>query len=505
MGVKSVDLKRGRLPLRGGPSLLSGVAVAACCAALVPLPTLSGPAVTTFLAYFFIAAIAYAVAVARLGRDRLSSRTIWAFAILFRLILLLNSPPTLSTDVYRYIWDGRLMNAGANPYAYPVESPLLDRFDSPQRAMVNQREMASPYLPAAQIFFALIYRLAPDSPIAFQIAAALLDLSAGWLVMDMLSRLGLPRARALIYLWNPLVVVEFAQGAHVDALMICLSMAAFWFLIAVPAARQRRARLFTLGSVITLAAATLTKGLPGLLLPVVARRWGWRRTILCAGLIVAACLPFAWGAGWGLVGPLNGEGLLGAIRIYAAYWNYNGGLYHWLEVGLSGYPTPGPAPLEVVGWAPVMAAKLMVAFALALTLVVVWRLGQRWESPSSASEGGDQDASSPQSLALLRWAAVPPAAYLLLTTTIHPWYVTFMVPLLPFLLPKEGEITRTRRFLWPWLYFSMAVPLSYLTYFDPAHLREFDFVRLMEYAPFYMLLIWAAWSAKGANEYRRRR
>ena len=48
-------------------------------------------------------------------------------------------------------------------------------------------------------------------------------------------------------------------------------------------------------------------------------------------LIVAVCLPFALGAGWGLTGPLDGEGLFGALRVYAAaseHWNYNGGLYH---------------------------------------------------------------------------------------------------------------------------------------------------------------------------------
>jgi hypothetical protein len=204
--------------------------------------------------------------------------------------------------------------------------------------------MASPYLPAAQVLFAAVYRLAPDSSTPFQVAAVLFDLLTGWLVTDLLRRLGLPRARALIYLWNPLVVVEFAHGAHVDALMICLMMAALWSLVVAWAAASAAPTTF---SVVALAAATLTKGLPVLLLPVVARRWGWRRTIVYAGLIIAVCLPFALGAGWGLTGPLDGEGLFGALRIYASRWNYNGGIYHWLEVGLSGYWTPGAVPPEV--------------------------------------------------------------------------------------------------------------------------------------------------------------
>jgi hypothetical protein len=211
-----------------------------------------------------------------------------------------------------------MTNAGINPYAHRIDSPLLDAFDSPQRALVNHRWMATPYLPAAQVFFAAVYRIAPDSPLAFQIAAILLDLMTGWLVIDLLRRLGRPRTWGLIYLWNPLVVVEFANGAHVDALMICLMMVTLWTLVVV------RPRAL---SVVALAAAALTKGLPTLLLPVVWRRWGWHYTVAFAALAIVACIPFALGAGWGLVGPLDGEGLFGALRIYAARWNFNGGLY----------------------------------------------------------------------------------------------------------------------------------------------------------------------------------
>jgi len=247
------------------------VAIEACLIALTRLPTLRGPMVPTFLAYFFIAAVAYVVAVTRLGHDSLSLRAIWAFALLFRLTLLWTSPPTLSDDVYRYIWDGRLANAGVNPYAYPVNSPALDWLDSPLRALVNHNWMASPYLPVAQGLFAVVYRLAPNRPLAFQIAAALFDLLTGWLATDMLRRLGLPRIRALIYLWNPLIAVEFAHGAHADALMVFLVMSALW-LLTVAGQRPDRARTLTLGSAVALAAATLTKGIPALLLPVVVRR-----------------------------------------------------------------------------------------------------------------------------------------------------------------------------------------------------------------------------------------
>jgi hypothetical protein len=453
---------------------IAGLVMGLCFAGMALLVDLPRHLVP-FLVLYGLAYLTYAVAVWRLlrrpdGRRRLI--LIVALGVLFRALLLLASPPTLSTDVYRYIWDGRLANAGINPYAHAVDSPLLDPFEASQRALVDHSWMATPYLPTAQAFFAVVYRLAPDSPLAFQVAAALLDLLAGVLVIDLLRRLGLSRVRSLIYLWNPLVIVEFAHGAHVDALMIFLMVAALWALVVV------RSRIL---SVIALTAATLTKGLPLLLLPVVVRRWRWHRAVLYAGLVIAVCVPFALGAGWGLAGPLDGEGLFGALRIYADQWNYNSGVYHWLEVLLSGYRTPGAVPLEAVGRAPIIAAKSIVTISLGLVLVFVWSKGR---------EGQDD-------LSLLRLALIPLAAYLLLATTVHPWYVTLIIPLLPFLPSRPGSSSKTGRFLVPGLLFPAAVALSYLTYLDPDNLREYTLIRLLEYIPLYAALVWAAWPASG--------
>jgi alpha-1,6-mannosyltransferase len=480
-----------RFSLSDRTSLFSGVVMAACFAAMVTLPILRGPPLKSYVVFFLVASAAYVVTVLCLDRAALSLGGIWAFAILFRLTVLLTAPPTLSDDVYRYIWDGRLANAGISPYAYSVDSPLLDAFDLPERALVNNEWMASPYLPVAQAVFAAAYRVIPASPFAFQVIAVLLDLSTGLVVIGILHLLNLPLRRGLIYLWNPLVIVEFAHGAHVDALMTFLMMVSLWALVSGKRRRTAGQRsesalgMHVLGpdllSPVALAAATLTKGIPALLLTVVGWCWGWRRTLLFAGLVVAVLVPFGLGAGWGLTGPLNGEGLFGALRIYGTRWNYNGGLYHWLEVALSGYRTPGAVPPEIVGETPIRVAKLAAATVLALVLIVV----------ASKARGCADHVRT------LRLAAIPLGAYLLLTTTLHPWYVTVIIPLLPFWLRRAGETTPTGRFIWPWIYLSAAVSLSYFTYLDPANLREYEWVRLVEYMPTFLLLMWAAWPAIG--------
>jgi hypothetical protein len=431
-----------------------------------------------FLSLYGVACAAYGAAclwmVRRVSGRSLALTIVFTLAIAFRVTLLAATPPTLSDDVYRYIWDGHLTGAGINPYAYPVNSPQLDGLDIEQRALVNHPWMASPYLPVAQAFFAVVYGLAPASPLAFQVGAAVVDLLAGLLLIDLLRRVGLRPVYALIYLWNPLVVFEFAHGAHVDAWMILLTMLALWTCVV------SRSHVLSASA---LAVATLTKGLPLLLLPVLARRWRWRHLVVYAGLVSCVCVVFVLGVGWGLRGPLDGEGLFGALRIYVAQWDYNGSLFRWLAVVAHLTWTGRLTAPAFPGAAPTLVAKLVVAAAMTLVLGGVWRQAGRYRDD----------------LSLLRLAAVPVGAYLLMATTVHPWYVTFIIPLMPFLLPASDEVSGFGRLALPWLVFSALVALSYLSYRVPGVVSEDPLIYLAEYVPFYGLLIWSAWSRRSAT------
>jgi hypothetical protein len=478
-------LRLNKLTQWGGASFLAGVAMATCLVVFTTLPRLRGPHLVPFLAYYLIACAAYFLSVLRIDRDRLPIRFIWGFALIFRFILLFTSP-ALSDDVYRYIWDGHLLNQGVNPYALPVNSPLLDSFDTPLRSLVNHSWMASPYLPIDQILFSIIYRIAPGSVLAFQIAAVTFDLLTGWLVMDILKQLKLPRRWLLIYLWSPLIIVEFAHGAHMDSWMISLVMATFWLLVKAKPGSQNERSLKT-GSVLTLAGATSTKIVPVILMPIFLRRWGWRRLVFFGGVTIIVAALFTIGAGWGLTGPLDGQGLFGAIRIYAAYWNHNSSLYHWLEVALTGYRAGGAVPVEPPYEQGILLAKLIAAGLAGLVVLATGWWAWRMDDPQKADH-------KTRSLRLLRLAIIPVSAYLLLTPTVHPWYVALIVPFLPFLLSKQSETLLARRFLWPWLYYTLIVVVSYLSYIDPANPREFAWVRRVVYLPFFLLLIWAALS-----------
>src|SRR6266496_3286021 len=78
-------------------------------------------------------------------------------AALFRLSIIF-SPPDLSDDIYRYIWDGRVQSAGINPYRYiPADHSLFDLRDEKIYPNINRRDYAHTiYPPVAEGAFLLI-------------------------------------------------------------------------------------------------------------------------------------------------------------------------------------------------------------------------------------------------------------------------------------------------------------------------------------------------------------
>jgi hypothetical protein len=423
--------------------------------------TLREEQVPTTLAWYALAFAAYLGSLVWAERRQpVPLALIWLGAIAFRVMLLFTGP-SLSDDVYRYLWDGYIFNHGVSPYAYPIESAELDHLDIPLRSMANHGWMASPYLPAAQLLFAGMTRLLPLQPIIFQSAMIIFDLLAAWLLVGLLRAAALPDHRLVLYLWNPLVVVELAHGAHVDGWMIFLTMLALWLTFS-----PKRPRLSSWLAPAALALATLTKLLPVLLLPVLFWHWRWRQLLLYGGLIIILLLPFGGQAGWGLTGPLDGTGLFGAVRIYADQWNFNSGLGHWLQVGY--LPSLGVTQ-------PFQTAKRLGLLALLAVLAVIWLQARR------------RTALRPT----LRLMAVPFMAYLLLTPTVHPWYALTLLVFLPFLPPAADEPRRYWLAVAPWLCLSATLPLSYLTYLDPLDFRELEWVRQLEWLPaLALLLVW---------------
>ena len=165
------------------------------------------------IAWYLLAFFAFLAAILWVEKRGISQRWLWGTAVCFRLLLLFTTP-TLSDDVYRYLWDGYVANQGVSPYAYAINAPELDYLDNAVREQANNAWMASPYLPAAQAIFWGVTAVSPLHPLFMQIIMTLFDLATAFLIARLLALASLPPRRLIIYLWNPLVIIEVAHSAH---------------------------------------------------------------------------------------------------------------------------------------------------------------------------------------------------------------------------------------------------------------------------------------------------
>ena len=112
-----------------------------------------------------------------------------------RLLLLPGTP--ISTDIFRYIWDGRVQAAGINPYLYlPSDAALTGLRDSAIYPYINRADYAPTiYPPASQMIFYLVTRIS-EAPVAMKAAMVALEGVAVWAILQLLAARGLPRSRS---------------------------------------------------------------------------------------------------------------------------------------------------------------------------------------------------------------------------------------------------------------------------------------------------------------------
>jgi len=220
------------------------------------------------------------------------------FALAMRLALV-GVEPLLSTDLYRYIWDGRVQAAGINPYLYAPADPALAALrDAAIYPHINRADYAvTAYPPIAEMFFFVVSRIS-ETATMMRLAMVGCEIVIAAIVIDLLRRLALPATAVVAYAWHPLAVWEISNNGHVEALMVALMMLGVWLLV-----RAQR-----VGGAIAVTLAALAKPYAVLILPVFWRPWDWRVPLAIAATILACYLPYL-GAGAGVFGFL-GQGYL---------------------------------------------------------------------------------------------------------------------------------------------------------------------------------------------------
>ena len=193
--------------------------------------------------------------------------------ILLRVVFL-PVTPSLSDDVYRYLWDGQVQRAGVSPYLYAPADPRLDRVAGSEtgaaggggsgeadagrsgqadrgeeaggsapdtaglRALVNHPRLRTVYPPLAQALFlgvagasdaagldparggVLLWKLVAG-------AADLLTAAAVWWLADAKRR----RQATVLYLLCPAVILQTWEAAHLEMVAVGLAVVAAALLV----------------------------------------------------------------------------------------------------------------------------------------------------------------------------------------------------------------------------------------------------------------------------------
>jgi hypothetical protein len=327
------------------------------------------------LALAAAASILYLGAVWLISRGRVPGRSgRWiclALAVLCRLPLI-PVEPTLSDDIYRYVWDGRIQAMGLNPYQAVPADPALDRLHTDVTRKMNHPALPTLYPPFAEWVFRGIAAI-QQSVVAFKITFVLLDLAVIGLLLRWLARAGRSPWLVLLYAWNPLVILEVAGSGHLDvvgALLLMVSFLAFSNRIGWLAA-------------VALVAAVEVKFVPVVLVPLFWRRIRLRDAAIAVGFGLLLALPFMGGT---LTAPI------GALPTFLAKWRFNGPAYALIE--------------------SLVNTRLLVALPVVAGLAVaVWFRRRADELTASA------------------WAW-PMGVALLLSPTVYPWYLLWLCPFL---------------------------------------------------------------------------
>jgi alpha-1,6-mannosyltransferase len=337
-----------------------------------------------FVMVALVQAAVYLLSVGLVWNRRTSWRAlavILTVAALLRLLVLC-APPYLSSDIYRYVWDGRVEGAGINPYRYVPVDPHLDRLRDSQIFPHINRSTYAPtiYPPVAEGIFFVVTRIS-QSLVAMKAAMVVFEAITIAALLRLFKAAGLPSGHILVYAWHPLPIWEFAGSGHIDAALIALVVLALW------AYHQDRSWLTALA----LAGATLIKFYPAVLLPAVYRRWEWRLPIAFVMAAVLGYLPFI-GAGWGVLGFLPGY-------VKEEGFTANGaGFFLWrlLQTLPSFSGLPGQVYLSI-------ASMILAALAVAVAFT---------DTPRSDGFAGD---------------ALLAGAFMFLLSPHYPWYFAWLI------------------------------------------------------------------------------
>lgn len=387
-----------------------------------------------FLAVFYtLSFIAYLLIV--VNRSRFSFKHFMWIALGAHFISIL-FVPYLSDDYFRFLWDGEMTWAGINPYDFkPNELVMLDLVQSnPYLVEVYEgisslsKRNHTCYPPINQAYFMLSTAFSDSiigNTIILKLSIILTQIAGAFYLRKILRLLHIDESRMWLIYLNPLWIIECTGNTHFEGVMLSFLFAAFYFLV-------KKKEL--IGSLFY-AIAIHIKLIPLMLLPFFYRFLGLKKSMLFYSLTILIVISL------GLV-PLNSNNILNfkeSLSLYFSVFEFNSFIVHYcIQFGIAEY-----------GW---QIAKTYGLFFSQVIIMLVMTLALYGQIPDWKK--------------LFKRMTLAFFVYLILSNTIHPWYIipligislftTYSFPIIwsflifftyLFYLYNDGGATQVRMFI----------------------------------------------------------
>ena len=341
-------------------------------------------------------------------------------AIVFRLIFIV-SLPVLSDDYYRFIWDGCLSEEFINPFSY-TPNYYIENFEKTEclnlvlHEQLNSKDYFSVYPIICQFVFWLSIKFFRGNEywlynvIVIRVILLAMEFLVLWTGFKLFSKHKIPIKSLSWYVINPLVIIELIGNLHFEGMMIA------FFILSMYCLYHQKYFLSTLWLSISIA----TKLLPIMILPLLYKVIPSLKKRFVYYILVA-------GFSFVLLAPLLYSSHLGnfwqSLELYFKNFEFNASFYYLIR--WIGYKTQGYNIIEIVG------KSLAIIPFVSIIIMSLY-------------------TKSFRELYIFMLFAI--AIRYFTSTTVHPWYLTTLIILVPFTNYKFP-------IFWSWLSF-----LSYSAY-----------------------------------------